>query len=82
MPAGPGLLALDLEGSAERLDLTIFSHGYTVIEDRSFAVSMNAGWNALSVDASKWPDGLLFARVVAEGHGGRSSKVFRFFVSR
>ncbi len=80
--SGPGLLAVKLEGNAERFQMRLFSPGYTVVAEKTYETAAPPGWVYLPVDPTAWPQSLLYLRLTAEGHGGKSSKITKILVLR
>jgi hypothetical protein len=82
--AGPVFcLAVDLSGTAEGLQVKIYSNSLLLVQHVTIPGALRRGWNAVSFRLGEVPNGLYFLKVSAsKGQGQAEGKIGRLYVRR
>lgn len=73
----PGFIALDMEGSGDGVEVTVFSQGLVLVRRETIPVALTAGWNEVPLGTllKSLPLGLYYMKVQASRSGVSSSPV-------
>jgi len=79
-PKGRALIALQLEGDAGSFELFAYTKAMVCIWHQRFDIPSGPGWAYLPIDATAWPNGLVYVVATAHGNGVTSRGIGKVIV--